>query len=264
MRLLLLAGLILWGCSQGELKNTRSDSVAKTQDEPPVGQADSQVDSQADCENEWTAEPPTRGEPKVLGPPYPHLSEDSRCGLFDKLRKFRWQVWEYEQAIMAEKKYLDLWIEWKDFWYESTFAGRKRIDDNSGPVCGDWGEDWEKIYKESGRRWWSSPGFWAIKLQKVVTQYEDLHPTPGIVTSLSFGNDRLVRSYGGEAVSSWLAKLNTIVGEIAELERSNGEGIRQIERFMLRSIEGCEETWTLNVCPHPIILWNISDGFCDD
>lgn len=256
MRLLVLAGLILWGCRESEFKGALTDdAVAKTQSEPA---------SEPVCEEEWTAEPPTRGEPKVPGPPYPHLNEDSKCGLHDKLRKFRWQVWEYEQAIEVEKKYLDHWLEWERERAQITIDGATHAWRNNPDMffhCGDWGGDWKKI-PHRFRSMPHHPLDWQSELQKLISQYERLHPTPGVPAHLSFGNEELVRSHGGEAITSYLAELETIVEEIAKSERANGEELRQIERRVLEAIDGCSPDMTLSICPHPSISWNISDGYC--
>ena len=261
MRLIVIAWLILWGCraDQNDFRGVRTeDAVPKKQSRI----ANEPVDEPTN-EEEWTVAPPARGKPKVPGPPFPYLNEDSKRGLFDKIRKFRWQVWEYEQAVIVEKEYLDHWLYWERVWSHSH-AGlpSSAIRSDGTKICGDWGGDQKKVYAEAGTSWFAWLTSWVLLLQKLISQYETLHPTPGVPARLSFGNEALVRSKGGEATSSWLAKLETIVEEIAEIERSNGEGIRQLERRFLETIEGCSADMTLSICPHPAISWNIKGGIC--
>ena len=150
MKPIVLVWLIMWGCdaTEDDFRSVRAeDAVAKTQNEP----ANEPPTNELASKEEWTVAPPARGEPKVPGPPYLHLNEDSKRGLFDKIRKFRWQVWEYEQAVIVEKTYLDHWLYWEQTWSHSR-AGLPSSSNphggSGGLVCGDWGGDQKKAYVE--------------------------------------------------------------------------------------------------------------------
>jgi len=62
---------------------------------------------------EWTAELPTYGKPKVPGPPYPYLEAGGKKELFDRLRRYRWLVWEQEQTIDLEEAWVVNWEQWE-------------------------------------------------------------------------------------------------------------------------------------------------------
>ena len=89
------------------------------QEEEPMEDPDPEVSTPAPNFNyvEWTAEPPTLGKPKVPGPPYPYLEENSRRGLYDQLRKYRWLMWETERMLdriaAIELEWVENWEAWE-------------------------------------------------------------------------------------------------------------------------------------------------------
>ena len=252
MRSLLLAVvLVSWACAEGVAPPRPLDTADATEEKAAtLVQAPEEQEQE-----EWTAAPPKLGKPKVSGPPYPHLNEDSRLGLFDALRKLRWLVWEYEQAVRVEQSYLRKW----EVWIGNLSPKPTALDQFFVKRCGHWEGDWTKVLHE-GQTW--PMGYEG--LIELITQYATLYPTADVRTVVSMWEEGLVRSDGGEAVSSWLTKLKTVVEEIANLERSNRIYAAQIESNVLEIIDGCTSDMTLNLCPHPIMSWNIDGGHCSN
>ena len=175
--------------------------------------------------DDWTADLPTRGQPKIPGPPYPYLNADGKKGIFDQLRKFRWDVWEYEQALTIEKEYLDKWLELERNISQETYDVFGSLSFISNAVfCGNWETPPHRAINQ----------FPALtpdrdELEKLIAQYARLHPAAGTQTRLSFGNENLLLSDGGEVASRWLNKLKTVIVEITQLESSNRNGARQAQ-----------------------------------
>ena len=252
IRTLLLAVLVSWGCADVAAPPKQFNNAADASADATEEEAATLVQAPEEQE-EWTAEAPTLGKPKVPGPPYPHLNEDSRRGLFDTLRKLRWSVWEYEQAVRVERSYLHKWEVWTGNLSLNSFS------DQYVMRCGHWGGDWTKI-SHRGQTW--PMGYEG--LIELITQYATLYPTADVRAVVSMWKEGLVRPDVGEAVSSWLAKLETVVEEIANLERGNRVYAAQIESNVLEIIDGCTADMTLNLCPHPTMSWNVNGGHCSN
>ena len=84
------------------------EEETEEQDEPEVSA--SAPDFNYD---EWTAEPPTLGKPKVPGPPYPYLEAGGKKELFDRLRRYRWLAWEHEKTVDMEEAWIANWEKWE-------------------------------------------------------------------------------------------------------------------------------------------------------
>jgi len=155
---------------------------------------------------EWTAESPTLGKPKVPGPPYPYLEENSRRGLYDLLRKFRWAVWighrsglEYYTAAL---QWYQNWDDWKD---SNEFIA--------------FGREFARLKESSGGR-----GRWNCRVWKDHGLYFPLRKNDRGLESLSrrmasaLEHQRSARQYQSSQESSVLPALLGLQGEIAARE----------------------------------------------
>ena len=113
------------------------DDPEEEQDEDEMeDEPDPEVSAPAPNYEEWTAEPPTLGKPKVPGPPYPYLEENSRRGLYDQLRKYRWMMWETERMLdriaAIELEWVENWEAWEARGGGIAFARELRRKANAG------------------------------------------------------------------------------------------------------------------------------------
>ena len=74
--------------------------------------------------DEWTAEPPTHGEPKIPGPPYPHLEAGGKKELYDRIRRLRWYLWPEDRVVLLEEAWLKNWEEWEEDGHLATAAAQ--------------------------------------------------------------------------------------------------------------------------------------------
>lgn len=208
--------------------------------------------------DEWTAAPPARGMPKIPGPPFPYLNSGGKKGAFDQLRKFRWQMWEYEQAVTAERDYLNKWREWERNIPQSTLDRMGKIQKLNLNICGYWKRRSEIPPRVTG----FGPDY--EELERLIIKFKKYQNV--LSKDLSFKSTALVRSQGGEAASRWLNQLQTVVQDIKRLERSIGGTMaaRKIETDVLYAIDGCSDDMPLlNLCPHPFLYANLENQDCD-
>ena len=261
MRFLLLAILVSWACAEGAEPPRQFDTAPNATADATGEEAATlvQAPDEQEEQEEWTAVPPKLGKPKVSGPPYPHLNEDSKRGLFDALRKLRWLVWEYEQAVRVETSYLQKWEGWAANWATSVSSTPGARSNIMWTLCGHWGGDMAKVANQ-GNAW----GRGSEGLIELITQYARLYPTVDVRATVSMWKEGLMRPDVGETASSWLAKLETVVEEIARIERGNRVVAARAESNVLEIIDNCTADMTLNLCPHPAMSWNINDGHCSN
>ena len=145
MRSLILTVLVLmlWGCAGGmtptrqldksenaipeETSKEKTTSLVQTtegqqesqeaqeeQEEQEEEQEDERMSTPAESFSyeEWTAEPPTHGKPKIPGAPFPYLEDEGKRGLFDRLRRLRWAVWEHELYVITKREWRRNWDDW--------------------------------------------------------------------------------------------------------------------------------------------------------
>jgi len=62
--------------------------------------------------DKWTAEPPTRGEPKIPGPPFPHVEAEGKKGLYERIRRLRWDIWPMDRVLFSQEAWVKNWEEW--------------------------------------------------------------------------------------------------------------------------------------------------------
>ena len=135
MRNLLLAVvLVAWACAEGVAptrqtapQNATADATeeeAATLVQAPEEQAEEQEEEQEEEEqaattppkpfsyDEWTAEPPTRGEPKIPGPPFKYVDAGGKKEIFDRIRRLRWAMLRYDMMLFAHEAWIIDWEEW--------------------------------------------------------------------------------------------------------------------------------------------------------
>jgi len=276
MRSLLLAILVSWACAEGvaprQRDNTGNAIPAATEEkttnlvqapeeqaeEPQEEQAEEEMTSAPFSYEEWTAELPTRGMPKIPGPPFPSLNSGGKKGAFDQLRKYRWDVWEYEQAVMIERDYLNKWREWERNIPQSTLDRMEKIQQRNLNICGYWKSSSEVPPPVNG----FGPDF--EELRRLVIEFKKYREAYS--KAYRFGSLDLVRSHGGEAALRWHDQLATVVKEIIGLEKfiDGTRAAEKISRDVLYAIDGCSDDMPLlNLCPHPFIYSNLGSSDCD-
>ena len=290
MRSLLLAVLVSWACAEGvapqqprpsaapnatadatEEKTTNLVQAPEEQQEEQEEEQEEQAEEPQEEQeqptpapakpfsyDEWTAELPTRGMPKIPGPPFPYLNSGGKKGAFDQLRKYRWDVWEYEQAVMIERDYLNKWREWERNIPQSTLDRMEKIQQRNLNICGYWKSSSEVPSPVNG----FGPDF--EELKRLVIEFKKYQGA--YLKAYSFGRLDLVRSHGGEAALRWHDQLATVVKEIIGLEKfiDGTRAAEKISRDVLYAIDGCSDDMPLlNLCPHPFIYSNLWSSDCD-
>ena len=164
MRGLILAVLVTWGCAEGVSPPRQFDKAAdatgekaatlvqapvdREQADPQEEQEEQQEEEQEEAQmtstpaesfdyEEWTAELPTRGRPLVPEPPFPYLEAGGKKEIFDRLRRLRWVVWEYEKSVRARDAWIKNWQKWERDGHVIRLAGRtdaKRICTEYSPT----------------------------------------------------------------------------------------------------------------------------------
>ena len=60
--------------------------------------------------DEWTAPLPTSGKPKIPCAPFPYLEDKGRKGTFDRMRRLRCALWEYERYNAVRREWVRNWV----------------------------------------------------------------------------------------------------------------------------------------------------------
>ena len=253
---------------QGETLQTRV-SAQQEEEEETEEEAEEEAEEEEEEEasvpaasfsyDEWTAAPPARGMPKIPGPPFSYLNSGGKKGAFDQLRKYRWQVWEYEQAVTAERDYLNKWREWERNIPQSTLDHMGKIQKRNLNICGYWRSSSEIPPRVTG----FGPDY--EELERLIIKFKKYQNALSKDLSV-FKSAALVRAQGGEAASRWLNQLQTVVRDIKRLEKfiDGTMAARKIERDVLYAIDGCSDDMPLlNLCPHPFLYANLNNSDCD-
>ena len=141
MRSLLLAILVAWACAEGVApprqtppqNATASVQAPEEQSEEPQEEREEEQQEEPQEEqeavkafsyDEWIAEPPVLGEPKIPGPPFPHLEAGGKKEAFDHLRRLRWDTWLRERVVLAEEAWIENWEEWVEDGHLEEAAAR--------------------------------------------------------------------------------------------------------------------------------------------
>ena len=150
MRSLLLAAILVsWACAEGVAPPRQFDQAADasadttgeeaaTLVQAPEEQEQEEQEEQAKAFSyeEWTAEPPTRGEPKIPGYPFPYLEAGGKKELYDRIRRLRWFVWLFERIVLAEEAWIENWEVWIEDGHLATAVAQPdaaRFCRNDGP-----------------------------------------------------------------------------------------------------------------------------------
>lgn len=247
-----------------------------------------QVEASAPVANfnyvEWTAEAPTLGKPKVPGPPYRYLNENSRRGIYDQLRKYRWLMWDAER-MLDRRAAIDLeWVENWEAWEERgegiAFARKIRRKSDGGEsearnvVCGRYIR-----YQYSAR-----PIFYPLRqndktLDRLAREQKQLDGHNPLWAVLGYGGGsegkkiqrfiqylgRDLEAYGEAKAFTWFKQVKGLWGEYQRTKSREHEALNPGTRMRasydrLRKALGCHEF--VNTCFNSSLTWN--NSYCLD
>lgn len=238
MRSLLLALLVLWGCAEGvaprqydKAPNASADATgeeAATLVQAPEEQADEQEEQEQQEEQEeqeqmtatpaesfdyeeWTAALPTRGRPLIPGPPFPYLEAGGKKEIFDRLRRLRWVVWEYEKSVRARDAWIKNWEKWERDGHVVRLAAitaAKRICTNYSPT--------NKSYPLRA----NNPTLKALlaEYRTAISRLEQLADDQSW-GDLSTAMGNLLYTYGDPAVRAWHQELDKLHAGLWQTEQ---------------------------------------------
>ena len=267
MRSLILAVLVLSGCAEGvapprQRDNTENAIPEETGKEKttslvqaPEVQAEQQEEQEEETTatpakpfsyDEWTAELPTLGRPKVPGPPFLYLEAGGKKEIFDRLRQLRWVAWAYERVVLLEEAWVINWQEWIEDGHGVRVAARA----DAARLCVKGGQPYplrtdDQSLKEIIPRYGAARSEWG----ELAQSYDG-----GFRVELS-KMERLIFAYGSGTEEAWLSKLSSLLDSLVERrERTLGvrpgvaDGVAKIIAEKIHKAHGCSRDDPFNAC----------------
>jgi len=296
MRNLLLAVvLVSWACAEGLAPPRQLDKAADATADATGEEAatlvqtpvDREQEAQRDDEqeedptpaptsnfnyDEWTAALPTLGKPKIPGAPFPYLEDEDERGLYDRMRRLRWAVWEYERYVIVKEKWTDNWVRWLDTQYGTSKIG---VTDDASKICSFDNAPYPLRGNDGNLRHMKSD------YEEIVSKLEELTD----VREYEFGSSRSDLGYfwTGEIIygmtsskkttdtslHGWVLRLNEMLSELFRREGRIFCIGRTRTRFLnaIKSAGGCPTSDVINICWHPVLhqtINNLSTTRCAD